>query len=343
MPCGQGATSTRRARASPSCARPSPPTRRRGTGSSVAPADEVLVTDGRHRGDRRDVAGPVRTGRRGRDVRAVLRLLRRLRIDGRRHAAPGAPPPARLVLRPRRAGRRVRAPHPPASCSTRRTIPTGKVFTHDELAQVAELCSRPRPPGGDRRGLRASRLRGDPRARWPRCPAWRERTLTISSGGKTFSFTGWKVGWVSGPAPLVAAVRAAKQFLTYTSALRSSWPSPTASPWRPTRISAFAADAQGQARPALRRAVQARLHRVPTRRHLLRHDRHRTGRPGLSRPTTSAWPCPSAAASWPSPARSSTTRPTPAPPPGPATRGRDSGALGLLQARRRPRTTRWPA
>jgi N-succinyldiaminopimelate aminotransferase len=45
----------------------------------------------------------------------------------------------------------------------------------------------------------------------------RDRTLTISSGGKTFSFTGWKVGWVSGPAPLVAAVRAAKQFLTYTS------------------------------------------------------------------------------------------------------------------------------
>jgi N-succinyldiaminopimelate aminotransferase len=44
-----------------------------------------------------------------------------------------------------------------------------------------------------------------------------DRTLTISSGGKTFSFTGWKVGWVSGAAPLVAAVRAAKQFLTYTS------------------------------------------------------------------------------------------------------------------------------
>jgi N-succinyldiaminopimelate aminotransferase len=44
-----------------------------------------------------------------------------------------------------------------------------------------------------------------------------ERTLTISSGGKTFSFTGWKVGWASGPAPLVASVLAAKQFLTYTS------------------------------------------------------------------------------------------------------------------------------
>ncbi|WP_194411263.1 aminotransferase class I/II-fold pyridoxal phosphate-dependent enzyme [Microbacterium cremeum] len=44
--------------------------------------------------------------------------------------------------------------------------------------------------------------------------AW-ERTLTISSGGKTFSTTGWKIGWVTGPAPLVDAVLAVKQFLTY--------------------------------------------------------------------------------------------------------------------------------
>lgn len=48
-------------------------------------------------------------------------------------------------------------------------------------------------------------------------PGMRERTLTISSVGKTFSFTGWKVGWVSGPAGLVDAVRAVKQFLTYVS------------------------------------------------------------------------------------------------------------------------------
>jgi N-succinyldiaminopimelate aminotransferase len=44
-----------------------------------------------------------------------------------------------------------------------------------------------------------------------------ERTLTISSAGKTFSFTGWKVGWVTGPAPLVRSVLMAKQFLTFTS------------------------------------------------------------------------------------------------------------------------------
>ena len=44
-----------------------------------------------------------------------------------------------------------------------------------------------------------------------------ERTLTISSAGKTFSVTGWKVGWLSGPADLVAAVRTVKSYLSYTS------------------------------------------------------------------------------------------------------------------------------
>jgi N-succinyldiaminopimelate aminotransferase len=42
-----------------------------------------------------------------------------------------------------------------------------------------------------------------------------ERTLTVSSAGKTFSFTGWKIGWVCGPEALVTAVRTAKQFMTY--------------------------------------------------------------------------------------------------------------------------------
>jgi N-succinyldiaminopimelate aminotransferase len=45
----------------------------------------------------------------------------------------------------------------------------------------------------------------------------RERTVSISSAGKTFSFTGWKIGWVTAPAELVAAVRAVKQFLTFVS------------------------------------------------------------------------------------------------------------------------------
>lgn len=48
-------------------------------------------------------------------------------------------------------------------------------------------------------------------------PGAAARTVTISSAGKTFSFTGWKVGWLSGPEDLVSAVRTVKQFLTYSS------------------------------------------------------------------------------------------------------------------------------
>jgi N-succinyldiaminopimelate aminotransferase len=42
-----------------------------------------------------------------------------------------------------------------------------------------------------------------------------DRTVTISSAGKTFSFTGWKIGWACAPPPLLQAVRTAKQYLTY--------------------------------------------------------------------------------------------------------------------------------
>jgi N-succinyldiaminopimelate aminotransferase len=48
-------------------------------------------------------------------------------------------------------------------------------------------------------------------------PGMRDRTVSISSAGKTFSFTGWKVGWVTGTAELVTAVKTAKQFLTFVS------------------------------------------------------------------------------------------------------------------------------
>ncbi len=92
--------------------------------------------------------------------------------------------------------------------------PTGKVFTAAELEAVARLCVE--------RDLIAvtdevyEHLVFDGEHR-PLCtfPGMADRTLTISSAGKTFSFTGWKIGWVCGSAELVAAVRTAKQFLTY--------------------------------------------------------------------------------------------------------------------------------
>ena len=46
-------------------------------------------------------------------------------------------------------------------------------------------------------------------------PGMRERTVTISSAGKTFSLTGWKIGWTCAPPPLTAAVRAVHQFVTF--------------------------------------------------------------------------------------------------------------------------------
>ncbi|MGC3953300.1 MAG: pyridoxal phosphate-dependent aminotransferase [Propionicimonas sp.] len=48
-------------------------------------------------------------------------------------------------------------------------------------------------------------------------PGMADRTLTVSSAGKTFSFTGWKIGWIHGPAELITTVRTVKQFLTYVS------------------------------------------------------------------------------------------------------------------------------
>ena len=94
--------------------------------------------------------------------------------------------------------------------------PTGKVFTTQELGQVADLC-RAHDILAVTDEVYEHLVFDGAHVPLATLPGMRERTLTISSGGKTFSFTGWKVGWVSGLAPLVAAVRAAKQFLTYTS------------------------------------------------------------------------------------------------------------------------------
>jgi N-succinyldiaminopimelate aminotransferase len=94
--------------------------------------------------------------------------------------------------------------------------PTGKVFTPAELAQIAELCCAHDVLAVTDEVYEHLVFDGT-HVPLATLPGMAERTLSISSGGKTFSFTGWKVGWITGPAPLVAAVRAAKQFLTYTS------------------------------------------------------------------------------------------------------------------------------
>ncbi|MFI9205774.1 aminotransferase class I/II-fold pyridoxal phosphate-dependent enzyme [Streptomyces sp. NPDC053048] len=95
--------------------------------------------------------------------------------------------------------------------------PTGKVFTAAELAVIARLCEEHDLTVVTDEVYEHLVYDDAVHRTIAALPGMRERTLTISSAGKTFNVTGWKVGWVCGPAHLVAAVAAAKQFLTYAS------------------------------------------------------------------------------------------------------------------------------
>jgi N-succinyldiaminopimelate aminotransferase len=94
--------------------------------------------------------------------------------------------------------------------------PTGKVFTQAELTLVAELAQERDVLVVTDEVYEHLVYEGEhiPIAT---LPGMRDRTVSIGSGGKTFSFTGWKVGWVCAPPALVVAVKTAKQFLTYVS------------------------------------------------------------------------------------------------------------------------------
>ncbi|ATW47341.1 pyridoxal phosphate-dependent aminotransferase [Streptomyces xantholiticus] len=94
--------------------------------------------------------------------------------------------------------------------------PTGVVLTREELAVIAELAVERdllvvMDEVYEHLVLDGSHVSA------ATLPGMRERTVSIGSAGKTFSFTGWKVGWVTARPELVAAVRAAKQYLTYVS------------------------------------------------------------------------------------------------------------------------------
>ena len=95
--------------------------------------------------------------------------------------------------------------------------PTGKVFTRGELEAIAAVCC-------DHDLIAVTdevyehMVYDGTHTPLATLPGMRERTITISSGGKTFAFTGWKVGWACAAPPLIDAVRTVKQFLTYVNA-----------------------------------------------------------------------------------------------------------------------------
>lgn len=95
--------------------------------------------------------------------------------------------------------------------------PTGRVFDADELAAVASLAQRHDLVVISDEVYEHLVFEGEHRS-IATLPGMRERTLTLSSLGKTFSLTGWKIGWAIGPEHLTSAVRAAHQFLTFATA-----------------------------------------------------------------------------------------------------------------------------
>jgi N-succinyldiaminopimelate aminotransferase len=131
-----------------------------------------------------------------------------------------------VTLRPDPAGRYAFDPDELRSAFSARTRlvllnsphnPTGKVFTPDELAMIAELCREHDVYAVTDEVYEHLVFTDAPSGHVPLAtlPGMRERTVRISSAGKTFSCTGWKIGWASGPAALVGALLRVKQFLTY--------------------------------------------------------------------------------------------------------------------------------
>ncbi|MCW8100807.1 pyridoxal phosphate-dependent aminotransferase [Streptomyces tauricus] len=95
--------------------------------------------------------------------------------------------------------------------------PTGTVLTREELTAIAELAVERDLLVVTDEVYEHLVFGGAEHVPLATLPGMRGRTVSIGSAGKTFSFTGWKVGWVTASPELVTAVRSAKQFLTYVS------------------------------------------------------------------------------------------------------------------------------
>ena len=93
--------------------------------------------------------------------------------------------------------------------------PTGTVFTREELETVAALC-REHDLIAVTDEVYEYLTYGAEHVPLATLPGMRERTVAISSAGKTFSVTGWKTGWITAPPEFVRAVQTVKQFLTFT-------------------------------------------------------------------------------------------------------------------------------
>lgn len=156
------------------------------------PGDEVVVFDPLYDSYAADIAMA------GARVRPVP-----LEYDGSRFTFD--PDALRRAVGPRAKVLLLNSPH----------NPTGKVFDHDELAEIAEVCRTRNLTAVTDEVYEYLTYDDLPHVPLARLPGMRERTLTVSSAGKAFSVTGWKVGWACGPAKLTGIVLAVEQYLTF--------------------------------------------------------------------------------------------------------------------------------
>ncbi|MFC7666256.1 methionine aminotransferase [Hymenobacter humi] len=156
----------------------------------VRPGDEVLVFEPAY-----DLYGPA--------IRLQGGVPRYVRLP-----APHFRPDweaVRRVVSPRTRLVLVNTPH----------NPSGAVFTADDWNEPGPPAVRHRCPGAQRRSVRAPRVRRDAPHERPPAPELRERSFVLSSFGKTYHATGWKVGYCIAPPALTAEVRRVHQFLTF--------------------------------------------------------------------------------------------------------------------------------
>jgi N-succinyldiaminopimelate aminotransferase len=96
--------------------------------------------------------------------------------------------------------------------------PTGKVYTREELELIGELCRRHDALVLSDEVYEHIVYAPAKHVRMATLPGMADRTLTVSSSGKTFSFTGWKIGWAIARPALRQAVQSTHQFVTFATA-----------------------------------------------------------------------------------------------------------------------------
>ncbi len=155
--------------------------------------------------------------------------------------------------------------------------PTGKVFTRDELEFIAGVAHERDLLVVTDEVYEHLVFGGAEHIPMATLPGMAERTISISSGGKTFNTTGWKIGWMCGPAPMVNTAKTAKQFLTYVNGAPFQ-PAIAVGLRLPDRVLLGAPRRPGgQARSTGARAGGRRADRLRAGGDLLHHRRHQAG------------------------------------------------------------------